>query len=89
MRIEPEPGIGKMAAVAASERPKPHAALVRPDIRKDPGNDRSSALRACHPCRISKTRERALLACCLGEGLSSGRRSFHTDKLKPGGEQHR
>ena len=48
MRIEPEPGIGKMAAVAASERPKPDAALVRPDICKDPGDDHSSALRACH-----------------------------------------
>lgn len=69
MRIGPEPGIGKMAAVAASERPKPHAALVRPDIRKDPGDNRSSALRACHPCRISKTRERSPVIVLLGGGF--------------------
>jgi hypothetical protein len=46
MRIGPEPGIGKMAALAASERPKPYAALVRPDICKDLGDDHSSAIRA-------------------------------------------
>ncbi len=59
MRIRPESGIGKMAALAASERPKPYAALVRPDIRKDFGDDHSSALRACH-CVVSpnKARER-------------------------------
>lgn len=48
MRIGSEPGIGKMAAVAASKCPKPYAGLVRPDIRKDLGDDRSSALRAYH-----------------------------------------
>ncbi len=69
MSIGPEPGIGEMAAVAASERPKPHAALIRPDIRKDPGDDRSSALRACHPYRISKTRERSPVIVLPGGGF--------------------
>lgn len=58
MRIGPEPGIGEMAALAASEHPKPDAVLVGPDIRKDPGDDHSSALRAYH--RVvspDKTRE--------------------------------
>lgn len=58
MCIGPEPGIGKMAALAAPERPKPDAALVGPDIRKDPGDDHSSALRAYHRVvSLSKTRE--------------------------------
>jgi len=54
VRIGPEPGIGKMAALAASKRPKPYAVLIRPDVCKDLGDDRSSALRAYHLSYLQK-----------------------------------
>lgn len=77
MRIGPEPGIDEMAALTAPERPKPYAVLVRLDIRKDLGDNHSSALRACHPVsflHLKRCANVTLLSGCRGEGLSGGGR---------------
>lgn len=59
-----------MAALAAPERPEPDTVLIRLDIRKDLGDDRSSAFRAYHSYCISqiKTRGCGSVIVLLGGG---------------------